>query len=351
MSVRDVLSGILLGKPQGQGSLISPQLSSPWATPDALQAVVWADVFGTDYAPVTRAVAMAVPAVARMRHLLCGIVARMPLVQLQGDVQVTLQPSWTQRTDGDLSPWHRMLWTLDDHLFYGWSLWACRRGATTDGNQPLAMARVPWERWEINQDGAILVDKQPVTTDQAILLPGPHGGLLNDGQAIIRMAADNLRAASNAARNPIPNIDLHYTGDKPMGELEVDALIKRWADARAGLNGGVAFTNALVEANVMGAHDAQLLVEGRNADAVDIARQGSVPASMLDAISAAATLTYETAEARNQQLLDYGAQLYMDAVTARLSQDDVCPRGNRVAFDTTQLTSLTPNPTGAPTSD
>lgn len=352
MGVREVLSGLLLGKPTTEGAYITQQLASPWATPDQLQAVVWADVFGTDYTPLTRQVAMAVPAVARMRHLLCGIVARMPLVQLTGDTPNPTQPGWTQRTDGDLSPWHRMLWTMDDHLFYGWSLWACRRGAPTDGSQPLAMARVPWARWKIDTGtGQLLVDNQPVAADQAILLPGPHGGLLNDGQTIIRMAADNLQAAANAARNPNPNIDLHYTGDKPMDETDIQALIKIWSDARRGLNGGVGFTNALVEAKPMGAHDAQLLVDGRNADAVDIARQGSVPASMLDASSAGASLTYETTEGRNQQLLDYGAQLYMDAIAARLSQDDVCPRGQRIAFDTTQLTSLTPNPTGAPTSD
>jgi hypothetical protein len=72
---------------------------------------------------------------------------------------------------------------------------------------------------------------------------------------------------------------------------------------------------------------------------------------MLDATSAGASLTYETTEGRNQQFLDYGAQLYMDAITARLSQDDCVPRGHRTAFDTTHFTSLTPSPTGGPTNE
>lgn len=357
VTIADLFRTTLLGLPArdttGSFSRVTPQLSSPYApTADQLSAIVWADVLGTDYTPVTRGVAMAVPAVARLRHLLCGIVASVPLVQMTGDVKDTAQPPWMQRTDGDLSPWHRMLWTVDDHLFYGWSLWAGRRGAATDGNPLLATARVPWDRWNIDTaTGKILVDGQQVRSDQAILLPGPHGGILNDGSTIIRLAADNLQAAANAARNPNPNVNLHYTGEEPMDVADRDALIKIWADARRGLNGGVGFTNKYVEATVMGSHLDKLLIEGRNADAVDVARQGSVPASMLDANAAGASLTYETAEGRNQQLLDYGAKFYMDAIAARLSQDDCVSRGHRTAFDLTQLTTLTPSPTGAPTDD
>lgn len=356
VTIADLFRTTVLGlKPRpslSNAAHVTPQLSSPFApTADQLTAIVWSDVTGGAYQPTTRAAAMAVPAVARARHLLCGIIARMPLVSLTGGAVDGDQPPWTQRTDSDLSPYHRMLWTVDDCLFYGWSLWALRRGSETNGSQVLDALRVPWERWNIDGDGAILVDGLPVQADQACLIPGPHGGLLNDSGTIIRMAADNIRAAANAARNPNPNIDLHYTGDADMDDEEIDALIKRWADARQGENGGVAFTNRLVEANVVGTHSAQLLVDGRNADAVDVARSASVPSASVDAIAPGGSLEYTTAETRNQELLDYGAQLYMDPIVARLSQDDMIPRGRRIAFDTSQLTTLTPSPTGAPTSD
>ena len=136
-----------------------------------------------------------------------------------------------------------------------------------------------------------------------------------------------------------------------MKDDDVTALLQVWSDARRGLNGGVGFTNKLVEARVLGSHLDKLLIEGRNADAVDIARAGGVPASVLDATSAGASLTYETTEGRNQEFLDDSGQFYMDAITARLSQDDCVPRGHRTAFDVTQFTTLTPSPTGAPTSD
>ena len=58
----------------------------PWTTSD-LESVVWADVLGVsnpDTLPTTRAVAMAVPAVARARHLTAGTIAKLPLEAFRG---------------------------------------------------------------------------------------------------------------------------------------------------------------------------------------------------------------------------------------------------------------------------
>lgn len=357
-SIPDLFRTVILGQPTrtatspGRTARVTPQLESPpgWSAGPALQSIVWADVMGDQaYAPLTRAGAMAVPSVAKARHLLCAIIARLPLVQMTGATVDVDQPLWMQRTDGTLSPWHRMMWTVDDHLFYGWSLWAVKRGAPSDGSPPLEMARVPYERWDVSAAGEIMVDQRTVLADQVVLIPGPHGGILNDAQTIIRLAGDNLQAAANAARNPNPNIDLHYTGDDET--YDPAEIIKIWSDARRGLSGGVGFTNKWIEAKTLGSHLDKLLIEGRNADAVDIARAVALPAASLDATTTGASLEYTTGETRNQELLDYGASFYMDAIAARLSQDDCVVRGKRSAFDVSQFTSLTPAPTGAPTSD
>lgn len=346
-TLRDLFRTTVLGLPSSGGLATTPQVGSPWTAGD-LTAIVWADIFGGDVQPITRALAMAVPAVAKARHVLCSVIGPLPLLSMTGDTRDLVQPQWMQRTDGDLSPFHRMIWTVDDLFHYGWSLWAAKRGF--DGDL-LAAARVPYDRWAVDSDGFLTVDSQRVQADQAILIPGPHGGLLNDSSTIVRMAADNLQAAANAARNPNPNIDLHYTGDEPLPDDQRDSLIKVWSDARRGLNGGVGFTNKFVEAKTVGSHLDKLLIEGRNADAVDVARAAGIPAASVDANSAGASLEYTTAQTRNQELLDYGVQFYMDAIRFRLSQDDCVPRGHRTAFDLSQLTTLTPNPTGAPTSD
>ena len=76
-----------------------------------------------------------------------------------------------------------------------------------------------------------------------------------------------------------------------------------------------------------------------------------MPGAMLDATTEGSSLEYQTIDGRNQQWLDYGLSLYLDAVEARLSMDDVVAAGTRVAADTGSLTSLDTPPTGPTTED
>lgn len=317
--------------------------ASPFHSSDALSSVVWADLLGSEVKTVTRAGAMTIPALARHRHLICGVVARSPLVCLDRDVQQTDTPKWATRTDGELSPFHRMLWTADDLLFYGWSVWLAERGSE---KQLLTATRIAPSRWETDAAGRIMVDGELVDSDRLILIPGPHEGILQFGAATIRRTLDNLDAAANAARNPSAYLELHDTGTTPLDDPQIDKLIARWSKARRGENAGVAYTSAGLEVREHGTHESHLLIEGRNADAVDIARLVSNPAAMADATSSGASLTYETTEGRNDQFLDYGASLYMDSIAARLSMDDVVPNGKRMAFNTAASTSKASPATG-----
>lgn len=333
---------------------MTPGILTPFSDQSALQAIVWADVTGTTANLLTRDVAMTVPALARQRHLLCGTTARCPLVIMTGaDRVATTDATWNTRTDGELSPYHRMLWTIDDLLFSGWSLWRAYRGVRQSGARlgPLRDAdRIPLARWETDDADRIMVDGEYAADGDVILIPGPHEGILNFGADALRRTLDNLESAATAARNPSASVELHYTGDDP-DPAWGPAMVKAWVEARKGLNGGVAWSNKWVEVKEHGTHESHLLIEGRNADAVDVSRMVSSPASMADATNAGASLTYETSEGRNEQFIDYGVGLYMDAVAARLSMDDVVPRGQRVAFDVEQLTVKNPAPTGAPTPD
>lgn len=337
---------------------ITTGVSSPFTDQTALESIVWADLTGQAARPLSRADVMAIPAHARQRHLLCGTVARCPLVQMEGATRTEdqLQPRWMTRTDGTVSPYHRMLWTTDDLIHHGWSLWFAVRGFSSDPDtqrgQLLEAPRLDWDRWRFESTtGRILVDDLPVDSDQVILIPGPHEGVLNFGGPALRRTIDNLEAAANAARNPSAYLELHYTGDEPMTDEKIRAARAQWASARRGEFGGVAFTGKYLEVKEHGTHEGALLIDGRNADAVDVSRLVSSPAAMADATSAGASLTYETTDGRNGQFVDYGVGLYMDAIAARLSMDDVVARGKRTAFDVTQLTIKSPAPTGAPTLD
>lgn len=318
-----------------------PSVVSPWADDSTLSTVVWADLLDVEFLPITRAEAMAVPAMARARHLLCGAVAACPLSAWRGadELPAEQQPAWMYRTDGPVSPYHRMLWTVDDLLFSGWSLWAVDRG--TDGTL-LAADRVPAELWAFDSDGTVLVNQQPVQARDVLLIPGPHEGVLTFAARTLRQATRMERAAARHAANPVPSVELRQVVDIQLDEKEIQDTITKWVSARASDTGAVGFTPYGLEAHPLGQVPEQLLVEGRNAVSVDVARHASIPAAMLDATTAGASLTYETTQGRSGQFLDYGVRLYVDAVQARLSLDDCLPRGQRAQLDTSVLTALVP---------
>jgi hypothetical protein len=346
---------------------LQPQVQS-W-TSSTLDAVVWADILGAEVLPASRAEAMAVPAVARARHLTAGTAASLPLQVLTGATPVAPLPYWCQGSDGQLgdltaaeadrfaieaqSTWHRMLNTVDDHLFYGESLWLAT--SLNAAGRPRTAARVPWDAWDrvyVEETARYTFTDaggDPIDPARVIYLPGPHEGILNFGQRTIRGATAMEASALDIARRPF-RIELHQETDVTLTPAERAELI---ASTRQALqdNNGILFTNAAVKIVPHAIDSAELLIEGRNASALDVARDVSMPAAMLDATSVGASLEYATLTGRNQQWLDYGLSLYLDAIGARLSMDDVVPPGQRVVFDTSTLTALDRPAAGAPTED
>lgn len=327
-------------------------IRSPWSTTD-LQAIVWADIVGAELAPVTRAEAMTVPSVVKARQLIVGQLAGLPLVALNRDGQLpdAQQPTWLYRTGtGAETPWHRTAWTLDDLLFYGWSCWQASPGAG-DGSdaRPLDARRIAYGNWKIDVDGYVVWAVGPLT-DQPIpharLFAGPCDGLLV-------MAARTIRAARNAevawagrVRNPIPVTELHETERDQLTDDEVDELIADYSKARRDPDGAVTFTPFDIELRTHGEASTDMLVEARNAVRLDVANFTGLPGAALDGSLSTASLTYSTQEGKRTELAE-GLGLWADPFTARLSQDDFVPRGQRVRFNAEQAITLTPSPTGA----
>lgn len=319
------------------------QLGSPWQDTSHLASVVWGDIFGNQIPrPVTRAEAMAVPAAARARHIICTTVGRVAIRRYRGDQLVPGVPAW-ERTDTTVPPFHTKLWTADDLMWFGWSCWETERGA--DGF-PQRVWRLPMGSWSFDEQYRVKVDRndgqglQYVDQRSVILIPGPHEGLLSFAGESIRHASDLQRAASRAAKHPAAYLALKQTGGgTPLPKesadptvLTIGGLTQMWADAREGENGGVAYLPPGIDAQELGTFDQHLVLDGRNAAAVDIARHASLPADMVDATTEG-SLVYQNRVDNDRRGLDYGIGGYMSAISARLSQNDVCPAGNRHAFD------------------
>jgi hypothetical protein len=326
-----------------------PDIASPWSD-GTLESLIWSDLLGLDLSvlPPTRGEGMSVAALARARNILCPVIARCPLVNLRVDEAVDPQPAWMQRTDQLSSPFHRMLWTVDDQLWYGESLWYRDENSTVDG-RPLKMTRVPYWEWDVNADNQIEIAGDVAAADQVVYLPGPHEGILNFGGRAIRGATLSETSALAVSQRPF-RVELHQTTDEPMDDDEIARLVST-AKVALSTNDGILFTNNALQAIVHPFDSSQLLVEGRNANDVNMARLASLPASLVDANTAGSSLTYETSAGRNQQAIDYGFAAYQSAIASRLSMDDVVTHGTRIAFELTDLVDVNLSTTGPPTED
>jgi len=321
-------------------------VASPWAT-SQLSQIVWADILGSETLPVTRAEAVTVPSVTAARKLLVSRIAGLPLVALDADGPLPVQPSFLYRTNGATTPWHRMAWTIDDLLFYGWSLWQVVRGAD---RAILDATRVPPEWWQIDPDNRITINGAPVDADDVILFPGPDEGLCVFACRTIRAAKNVESAWAGRIRNPVPLVDLHRTTDNEMEPDEVVDMIDAFTTARRDVNGAVTSTPADVDLRVFGESASSYLVEARNAVRLDVANMTGLPAAALDGSLSTASLTYTTQEGTRTELAD-ALQGWTDPIAARLSQDDVVPRGTRVRFDVSDIATPVPTATGIPVED
>jgi hypothetical protein len=351
MGVRTALGLIRDTRPVPVGVVGAPTphrrgIKSPW-TSGQLAQVVWSDIFGTEAQLVTRAEAVTVPSVTAARKLLVSRIAGLPLVALNTDGPLPVQPSFLYRTDGVVTPWHRLAWTIDDLLFSGWALWQVTRG--TEGDV-LTADRVPVEWWDIDADLQITVNGAPVGPRDVILFAGPDEGLCTYAARTIRAARNVETAWAGRVRSPVPIVDLHRTTDDELDDVEVADMIAAFVTARTDPNGAVTSTPASVDLRVYGDAASSYLVEARNAVRLDVANMTGLPAEALDGSLSTASLTYTTQEGTRTELAD-ALRLWTDPIAARLSQDDVVPRGTRVRFDVSDLATPIPTPTGTPVED
>ncbi|AEG84507.1 phage portal protein [Corynebacterium ulcerans] len=310
-------------------------VESPWATRGNLQSVSPPDFFESPHT-ISRAGAMALPPVARARRIIVSSIARCDLTTYRGDELIDT-PEWLTRTDGVLSPYHRMVWTIDDLFFHGWSLWAVERDRT---GAIIAADRIPFDDWSIDSENRITWNGTLVADDQVILIPGVDDGILRYSQALLD-ARELYAAASRASRSPVAHTELHQTGGDILSQEGIYDLLASWARARRSPDGAVSFTPPNIEVKTHGSANSHLLVDGRNAAAVDIARVCGIPAVLLDASTDAdKSIKYSNVDTRNIELIDYCLSSFMAPIAARLGMDDVVAPGIRLEFDTDRLTSL-----------
>lgn len=317
-------------------------IASPWANADALTVATWAgllDVAATDL-PVTRQQAIQLPAIQRGRDLIATSVARFPLWAMTAAGRTDQQPRIIVQPEVGRSRYVTMLWTVDTLLFYGFAVWQVTSRYAEDA-RPRTARWVPPGRIDTDPDSGDVtaVFGRPIGDPRDVIrFDGPHEGILTRGAESIRATRLLFRDYAKAVAMPNPDVELHQTAGEPMTPAEINELRTIWAEARAGAYGRVAFTNQSVEAKVHGQQPENLLVAARNAANLDMARLMNLPAWAVDGEVGGSSLTYSNVPSRSRELIDYTLAGYMEAITSRLSLDDVLAAGTWSAFSTDVMT-------------
>lgn len=310
------------------------RLSSPWS-PGMDASIIAADWLGADMDlfPVTREMAMKVPAVVSARNLICQALSQGVLKAYRGAVEIAA-PTWCYRTDSAVPPQVRMMWTADDLFFTGYSLWeVARSGSGAIGDA----IRVPPERWDWDEDWRILIDGDPVAAKDVILFTGWDDGLLISGNKAVRHSIELADEVARRVRVPQAHTLLKQTTDADVQDEEKRDLLSSFVDARRSRDGAVSFVPYGIDVDRGGEAPVSLYEQGRNAAVLDIARLTGVPATLLDASGVAASLTYESTVS-NRVILNDRRRERATVIEARLSMDDVTPRGTRIALDLSAIT-------------
>jgi hypothetical protein len=308
---------------------------SPWAPESHLAPMIVGDILGADWPtalPMTRETALALPPVSKARNLLVSVIADLPLKALgAGSTDpLSTQPTFLYRSDSDVTTYARMAMTVDDLFFHGHALWAVARGSR---GEVLDAAWIPTSRWTIT-NGNILVDSQPVDSREVLYfqIPG-YAGLLNVGNAALRAAQDLEAAAARNLRVPIPGVILKKNDTGDLSQAEVNAALTAWKTARRDPDGAVAFLPKNVDFEVIqsGQQDNGYL-EAKNAMVTAVGQLVNIRSSMLDGTSSVDSLTYVTDKGQRNAFYDFDLPFWTSPIEARLSADDVVPRGQRVRF-------------------
>jgi hypothetical protein len=332
----------------------STGIKSPWAGDLSGKLIPddWLELFGSEYDWMTRGYAMTLPGVFRARAILLTLIADKPLTAWRGAdlLPDEDQPSFLYRTPGILGPWERMRRTIDDMIFYPYSLWLTERGAESAGRRPILNAvHCPYESWRINVAGQIEIVNQDggwdvASEDEVILFPSPSEGLLAYAGRTLRGSAAIEQAWVARAKNPSPITEIHLTDDTQLNDDETLQVQTDFVTGRRAENGSVIVTPSNIEIIERGAtgSDSALYIEGRNASRLDIAAFFNLPGAILDATTAQASLTYVTQEGTRTSVYDLSLPYWVRPIEARLSQDDIVPRGQSVRLDFSSLTQQTP---------
>lgn len=277
---------------------------------------------------VSRELAISVPAVQRGRNLICSL-STLPLI-VQGPANAVVDNPLIRQIDPDRANLNTLADTIEDLLFEKYAYW--RITARDFAGFPVAAQYVPFHLVNVREDKTIWIDGKKVAWSDVIQFESPNPALLVHGARAIRRAVLLERASEMYAGEP--RMDGFFTpseGADPAEDDEIDAMLNKFAEHRKNRRSGYV-PAALKWNDVQQPTPADLqLVQIQDKVTKDLANAMGLDPE--DLAVSTTSRTYQNAVDRRRDRINDTLSPYMQAITARLSMQDVTRRGYVVAWD------------------
>jgi len=287
---------------------------------------------------VQRNEAMSVPAVARCRNLLSGVIGGLPLNLYRISTGEELgNPVWVNQPAINQPRSVTMAWTVDSLMMYGVAYWQVT--SLYEDGRPSRFKWIPNVKVTFNTDlygmeiteyfiDAVAVPMSglgSIVTFQAF-----DEGILERGSDTIRAAIDLRKASVIAASTPMPSGVIRNNG-ADLDPKEVAGLLAAWKNARQ--NRATAYLTSTLEYLPTSFSPKDMMYDSAQQFlATEISRLCNVPAYLVSA-EANQSMTYANVLDERKQFYSLSLAPYVCAIEDRLSMDDITVRGNAVKFD------------------
>ncbi len=339
---RDVPAGVNIDPP-ARGFQLGPTFGSAGSleAPDDLLALM----AGMSSSKISRADALSVPALLRARNMIAGIPSTLPINVHDATFAIDNRNTVVSDPDPDNPPSWVYAKTIEDLLFESVSYWRVTRFGV-DGwpmeahhvdlravsqHAVLGMpSEVLSEDLPFSPRDPVFIDGYPVPSREIIRFVSPNPPLLKHAARAIRMLLLLDKVTEVYANDPMP---LGYFTDRedadPLDDAEVTEVLDAWRAARKARAFGYVPQSLELKTVQWDATKIQL-IEARRDAVIDIARATGLDPE--DMGVSTTTRTYQNAEQRRTDLIDFVLMPYMNAVEESLSKKAL-PRTLHARFD------------------
>ena len=287
---------------------------------------------------ILRQDAASVPAIARCRNLIAGTIATIPLETYSKTTGEELPNMvWVEQPDKRQPREVTIAWTVDSLFYYGVAYWMVEE-VYQDDNRPARFSWVQNDRVSVKYtSNNTAVDYYMVNNVRVpdsgvgslVTFQAFDQGLLLRNPTTIRAAIDLEKAAAIAAQTPMGSGYIKNSGaDLP--DQQVQGILNAWKTARQ--SKGTAYLTSTLDFQPISFSPKDMMYnEAKAYLALDLARACNVPAPMIDA-ELIRSNTYQNVLDQRKEFAAYSLMPFIDAISCRLSMDDLTPRGQEVRF-------------------